>query len=62
MQIFKIETRLSESDWTDDPASLGFGCTESDNRWVSEVEALAACDELAEAWGCPRSSLRVMPA
>jgi len=59
--IFKIES-LTLDGWTDDPASLGFGSTESDNRWDSEVEALVTCDELAKAWGCPRSSLRVVPA
>lgn len=60
-QMFKIET-LSLHGWTDDPSYLGFGCIESDARWGSEAEALAACDELAEAWGYPRSSLRVVPA
>ena len=60
-QVFKIET-LSPHGWTDDPASLGHGCAESDNRWSSEAEALATCDELAGLWDCPRSSLRVVPA
>lgn len=60
--MFAIETRSATHDWTDDPGFLGWGCVENDNRWASEAEALAACDELASTWGCPRSDLRVVAA
>ena len=59
--MFAIETRSATHDWTDDPSFLGWGCVENDNRWSSEAEALVACDELADGWGCPRSDLRVVP-
>jgi hypothetical protein len=58
--MFAIETRSATHDWTDDPQFLGWGCVENDNRWSSEAEALAACDELASVWGCPRADLRVV--
>jgi hypothetical protein len=60
--MFAIETRSAHRNWTDDPNFLGWGCVENDNRWSSEAEALAACDELADVWGCPRSDMRVVPA
>jgi uncharacterized protein YbbK (DUF523 family) len=44
--------------WTDDPTLLSNGC---DNRWQSEAEALAACDELAHGLGVFRDALRVVP-
>lgn len=59
--MFKIETRSADVDWTDDPNRLGYGIHESDNIWRSEAEALAACDELAVIFACPRSDLRVVP-
>lgn len=58
--MFAIETHTING-WTDDPSLLGGGCTEANNRWTSEADALAACDELATVWGCPRSNLRVVP-
>jgi hypothetical protein len=60
--MFIIETRSAAHDWTDDPQFLGHGCVENDNRWATEAEALAACDELANVWGCSRAGLRVVPA
>ena len=60
MTMFAIETRSDNHDWIDDPQFLGWGCVENDNRWNSESEALAACDELAEVFGCLRSDLRVV--
>ena len=51
MTMFAIETRSDNHDWIDDPQFLGWGCVENDNRWNSESEALAACDELAEVFG-----------
>lgn len=60
--MFIIKTRSAFHGWTDDPQFLGHGCVESDNRWASEAEALAACDEPSDLFGCPRSDLRVVPA
>ncbi len=61
--MFRIETRTQFGDWTDDPTRLGHGCTDEDNRWQTEEEAEAACDNLcaysAGAW--ERSSLPVVP-
>jgi len=58
--MFAIETRSDTHDWIDDPSFLGHGCVENDNRWATEADALAACDELADVYGCPRSNLRVV--
>lgn len=58
--MFAIETKSDHLGWTDDSSFLGWGCVENDNRWDTEAEALAACDELAAAWGSPRSNLRVV--
>ena len=58
--MFAIECHSEHLGWTDDSSFLGWGCVENDNRWPTEAEALAACNELADVWGCPRSSLRVV--
>jgi hypothetical protein len=59
--VFKIETYSVRRGWTDDPNFLGHGCIENDNRWATEYEAEAACEELHNVWGCPRCNLRVVP-
>ena len=59
--IFKIEIYSDRHGWTDDPNFLGHGCAENDNRWTTKKEAIAACEELHNVWGCPRCSLRVVP-
>jgi hypothetical protein len=60
--MFKIETYNPLSDsWTHDALMLGHGCIQGDNLWNTEVEALAACDEMASTCGFCRDSLRVAP-
>lgn len=60
--MFAIEARSAHIGWTGDLTLLGHGCTEADNRWNTEAEALAAIAELSQAWGCPASDLRVVSA
>jgi hypothetical protein len=45
--------------WFDDPSLLGTGCSESDNIWQTEQEALDAIDALV-AVGFDRLQLRVV--
>jgi len=59
--MFKIES-LALDGWSDDAALLGRGITQDENQWGTEAEALAACDELAGVFDCPRASLRVVEA
>ena len=59
MTAFKIET-LSADGWTDDPALLGFGASQDDNRWPTQDAALAACAELCAV--LDPTLLRVVPA
>jgi hypothetical protein len=58
MTIYAIQAHVPSMGWTEDPTVLGNGC---DNRWPSEAEALAACDELAQGLGVFRDALRVVP-
>jgi len=58
---FKIEI-LHSDQWSDDANLLGHGCSDADNAWATEAEALASCDELAAIGGFDRSHLRVVPA
>ena len=53
---FRIET-LSNGEWTDDASLLGHGCTQEDNEWPDEAQALAAIDALV-AVGFLRENLR----
>ena len=55
---FRIET-LSNDEWTDDASLLGHGCTEQDNDFADDLEALAVIDELV-AVGFHRDGLRVV--
>lgn len=57
--MFKIETCSEHHGWIDYPELLGIGCSDDDNRWPTEAEALAACDELAAA-GFHRCLMRVV--
>lgn len=50
---------LSATGWHDDPSLLGPGCSESDNIWQTEDEALQAIDSLVTV-GFDRQSLRVV--
>jgi hypothetical protein len=59
--LYAIEIQHPTMGWTDDPTLLGNGCNANDNRWPSEVEALAACDELARDLEIHRDALRVVP-
>jgi hypothetical protein len=61
MTLYAIETLHPSMGWTDDPTLLSNGCDANDNRWASEAEALAACDELAQGLGVFRDALRVVP-
>lgn len=45
--------------WHDDPSVLGHGCSEVDNVWRTEQEALDAIDTLVTA-GFDRLRLRVV--
>jgi hypothetical protein len=58
--MFAIEIHSAIHGWIDDPSFLGHGCVENDNRWATEADALIACDELANLYGCSRSDLRVV--
>lgn len=49
----------TEHGWFDDPSLLGPGCSESDNVWRTEQEALDAIDTLVIA-GFDRQRLRVV--
>jgi hypothetical protein len=60
--VFKILTYSAYHGWTDDPNFLGYGCVENENRWTTEYEAEAACEELHKACGFPLCNLRVVPA
>ena len=61
MTLYAIETLHHSMGWTDDPTLLSNGCDANDNRWLSEAEALAACDELAQGLRVFRDALRVVP-
>ena len=61
MTLYAIQTLHRSMGWTDDPTLLGNGCMANDNRWASEAEAIAACDELAQGLGVFCDGLRVVP-
>ena len=60
MPLYTIETLHPSTGWTDNPTLLGNGCSANNNRWLSEEEAIAACDELAQGLGVFRNALRVV--
>jgi hypothetical protein len=56
MAFFRIEI-LNNGEWTDDASLLGHGCSQADNEFGSDLEAIDAIDELV-AVGFRREDLR----